>query len=334
MIALQAAVNVAEFDGSVASFVPFPPGTAVTEISAQPANAIEHAITRPKLSRFRAGAQAVLASADGRPIVSHMPRVSLMVARQKRLWGKRSPHLAFTFNFTDLPHGWGYRKTWRPLEDVSRFAVFSAFERELYSEHFKLPKERFERLLWAQNPPQVAARNDFAKLGTYISAVGGEGRDHTTLMRAAAALPHIPFIVVCRPHNPLPEIPSNVTVRTNLDGPTTWRIVKDSAASVVPLRSADTCCGHITIVGSELLGVPVIATRSAATAEYTEDTLLCEPGDHRALAELVEEGFKSSELLRQRFVAAIPSKIRKYDRDAWRRSIAAFLSDPLESLSP
>ena len=44
-----AAVNVAEFDGSVASFVPFPPGMAVTEISAQPGNALERAITRPKI---------------------------------------------------------------------------------------------------------------------------------------------------------------------------------------------------------------------------------------------------------------------------------------------
>lgn len=323
---MQAAVNVAEFDASVASFVSFPPGTAVTEISAQPANAIENAITRPKLSRLRAGAQAVLASADGRPIVSHMPRVSLMVARQKRLWGKRSPHLAFTFNFTDLPRGWGYRKTWQPLDDVSRFVVFSAFERELYSKHFKLPIERFERLLWAQNPPLVASRNDFAMPGTYISAVGGEGRDHTTLMRAAAALPHIPFIVVCRPHNPLPEVPANVTVRTNLDGPVTWRIVQDSAVTVVPLKSAETCCGHITIVGSELLGVPVIATRSAATAEYTENVALCEPGDERALAELLEQSFKSSEILREKCVAAIPSKVAKYDRDAWRKSIAAFLS--------
>lgn len=326
MTAAHAAVNVAEFDGSVASFVPFPPGTAVTEISAQPGNRLERAVTRPKISRFRAGIQAVRAAADGRPIVSHMPRVSLMVAWQKQLYGKPSRHLAFTFNFTDLPRGPGYRAAWSALGNISRFVVFSAFERELYADHFGLPIDRFERLLWAQSPPQVAATNDFAVAGTYISAVGGEGRDHRTLMRAAAVLPHIPFIVVCRPHNPLPDIPPNVTVHTNLDGAKTWRIVKDSALTVVPLRSAETCCGHITIVGADLLGVPVVATRSAATTEYTEDASLVEAGDDRGLAAMLDQTFRSSPALQARALAAIPGKIAKYDREMWRRSVGAFLA--------
>ena len=254
-----------------------------------------------------------------------MPRVSLMVAWQKRLYGTRSPHMAFTFNFTDLPSGTGYRAAWSALHDVSRLVVFSAFERELYADNFGLPAERFERLLWAQDPPAVAATNEFAAAGTYISAVGGEGRDHATLLRAAAALPHIRFIVVCRPHNPLPDIPPNVTVHTNLDGLKTWRIVRDSACTVVPLKSAETCCGHITIVGSDLLGVPVVATRSAATTEYTEDATLCEPGDDKVLAEMLDQTFRSSEALRARALSAVPAKRAKYDRAMWTRSIAAFL---------
>lgn len=322
----SAAVNVAEFDGSVTSFVPFPPGLRVTEISAQPANAIERAVTRPKLSRLRAGAQAVLASSHGEPIVSHMPRVSLMVAWQKRFWGRKSRHLAFTFNFTDLPQGSRYRKAWAPLEDVTRFIVFSAFERELYSAHFGLPIERFERLLWAQTTPVVAPTNAFATPGNYVAAVGGEGRDHVTLMRAAAMLPHIPFLVVCRPHNRLPEIPANVTVHTNLDAPTSWRITQDAACSIVPLKSAETCCGHITIVGSELVGTPVVATRSAATVEYTEDVAQCEPGDAQGLAALIDHAFRSSATLRAETQARIPAKLAKYDRDAWQRSIADFLA--------
>ena len=300
----------------------------VEEISAQPGNALERAITRPKISRIRAGVAAVRASADGRPIISHMPRVSLMVAWQKRLYGKPSRHLAFTFNFTDLPHGPLYRNAWSALHDVSQFTVFSNFECGLYADHFGLPIERFERLLWTQKPPQYADQNDFAAPHSYISAVGGEGRDYATLFNAAAALPHIPFVIVCRPHNPLPDIPGNVTVHTNLDGLKTWRIVKDSACTVVPLKSAETCCGHITIVGAELLGVPIVATRSAATTEYTEDVVLCEPGDPCALAESIQRTYESAQILREQSMLAIPAKIAKYDRKLWQNSIETFLSIP------
>ncbi len=37
---------------------------------------------------------------------------------------------------------------------------------------------------------------------------------------------------------------------------------------LVPLRSRQTCCGHITLVRAKLLGLPIATTHAYATDEY------------------------------------------------------------------
>ena len=68
-------------------------------------------------------------------------------------------------------------------------------------------------------------------------------------------------------------------------------IAVESACLVVPLRDRTTCCGHITIVSGELLGIPVISTISEATREYTEDVVALRPGDVERSAGLIRNHF-------------------------------------------
>lgn len=318
------AVNVAEFSGDVAGFVPFPDGFRVTEISAQPENALERLVTRPKLSRFRAAWQAIRAARGG-PIVSHLPRTTLAVAFAQRALHSRSRHLAFAFNFTALPSGRFAGAAWKALDAVDRFVVFSQFEKRLYAEQLGIPAEKLKFLLWAQEPPTVATDPAPFSKGSYISSVGGEGRDYETLLAAARLLPDVQFVLVTRPYNSAADLPPNVLHFTNLPGDKTWRIVADSMATVVPLLTTETCCGHITIVGSELLGVPVISTHSAATTDYTDDVALCAPGDPAALAALIASHVTEKDALMAAAQARLPAKIARHDRAAWRREIASFV---------
>ena len=46
-----------------------------------------------------------------------------------------------------------------------------------------------------------------------------------------------------------------MTLLTNVPLAMTWRIALDSSCLIVPLKSRTTCCGHITLVAGELLGI-------------------------------------------------------------------------------
>ena len=214
----------------------------------------------------------------GMPIISHLPRMTAAVSTFELLMRTRAPHLAFSFNFTELPEGVARSYLARAFRSVDEFFVFSEYERGLYSDHFSLPRDRLTRLIWTQDVPLAADEPSPFEINSYVSAIGGEGRDYVTLIAAAERLPHIEFVIVARPYNRIPSLPINVRLLQNVPLASTWRIAAESACLVVPLRDRTTCCGHITIVSGELLGLPVISTASEATREYTEDVALCEPG--------------------------------------------------------
>lgn len=82
-------------------------------------------------------------------------------------------------------------------------------------------------------------------------------------------LPHIKMVVVARARSIVDVVfPDNVTVFTDLPLAQTWRIAKDSLGMALPLQSEETACGHITMVGAQLLGIPLVVTRSRGVTDY------------------------------------------------------------------
>ncbi len=70
---------------------------------------------------------------------------------------------------------------------------------------------------------------------------------------------------------------------------------------LVPLKTRETCCGHITLVSTKLLGLPMITTRAYATREYVEGreaVLECEPGDVTAFTALAQRLVDERDVLR------------------------------------
>ena len=317
-------LNVADLSRVGDEFVDLPEGFHRRDFSGLPQNALERLIRRPKLSRYRAAWCAALTAKEG-AIISHLPRMTAAVSNACHSLGRSAPHLAFSFNFTDLPVGSDLERFKRALPHVDRFCVYSEYERELYPEYFGLDVDRFVRVNWTQHIPSVSPISGARASGSYVSAIGGEGRDYAGLIEAAKMLPDIQFVIVARPGNVGPEIPGNVELRYNIPADEAWRIAVDSSVVVVPLKSRFTCCGHITIVSAELLGLPVISTVSEATKEYTADATLCEPGDTVALAGLIENAHRKWENFRADAEKRVPQKQRDYDRSQWTGIVSDFL---------
>jgi len=322
---MKRVTNISDLTSAGAVFVDGPAGTVWSDFSGLPANSLERRVTKPRLSRIRAAFQGVAQSA-GHPIISHLPGMTTAVVEAQAILRNRSPHLAFSFNFTDLPVGFNRLRMTKAFARVVRFCVYSAFERKLYSDYFKIPPERFVQCLWAQRTPVVSSV-PATDIKRYVCAIGGEGRDYATLIEAARKLPDLQFILVVRPHSIQCDVPSNVEVRCNVESSIAWRLAVDSILMVLPLRSEVTCCGQITLVSAEQLGIPIVTSTSHATSEYTEDCILYSPGDPEDLAQKISLTLSRVADLKNEAMARRKEKIQKYRRENWEGIVSDFLSD-------
>lgn len=178
-------------------------------------------------------------------------------------------HLAFSFNYTELPAGAPRRLMARAFRSIERFVVFSKLERGIYADHFDLPLERFDMLHWGAQPPCIAPDAPPLERGDYLCAIGSQGRDYKTLLLAMGRLPRLRLVIVAAPENLVDlEIPANVSVRTNLPFMQAMNILAHSQFMVLPLRGARVPCGHVTMVSAMHSGKAVIATDSSGLDDY------------------------------------------------------------------
>lgn len=276
------------------------------------------------LARYR-GALAAVRAAAARPdavLVSHLPVVTLAVAVVMRTLRVHRPHVAFAFNYTNLPQGLRLARTRKYLADVTEFVVPSRDEIRIYSGLLGLPAERFRFLPWSIGAPEVSATATPPFAGRYLSAIGGEGRDYRTLAEAAALLPDVPVAIVARPHSIEGlSFPPNVRVFTNLPSPETWAIAQHSAAMLVPLRSARTANGHVSIISAQRLGIPLVVTRSAGVADYVDDetALLAEAGNAGDLAAAMRRVLDAPDETARRAARAREKADHDCDTSSWLR---------------
>ena len=260
--------------------------------SARPRNILERLVQRPKISRYRACLQATRALQQAQDIViSHLPRMSHWQSIFMLAARKHQRHLAFSFNFTQLPGTRLRRAMHNSLARIERIAVYSQFERQYYADYFDLPVEKFDHLFWAMNQPDTDEHFSLPA-EAYYCAAGGEGRDYATLLETFRQLPSLNLIIVTRPYAMQGLTPpDNVTVQYNLEPRAFWRVIQGSKALSVPLLNDRTACGHITLVGAMTLGTPIISSFSHGTSDYlvTEHNSIVVPGqDPFALAQAIK----------------------------------------------
>jgi len=246
-----------------------------------------------------------------------------------RLRGIDTPHLAFSFNFTQLPAPAARTRFRRSLASVDQFCTYTGFEADLYAEVFAIPRDRFRPLCWTQEAPVPGAVHPMLlPSGPFVAAVGGEGRDFAMLIAAARALPQVPFVVIARQTPLLMDPPANMTVHFNLPYATCWGIAARAAALLVPLRDADTCCGHITLVSARMLGLPIVTTRSRGTDEYTQDfagTKLVPAGSVEGWVEAIRTVIADPDAARAAAAIDHAEAATLYDRSRWSTYIRDFV---------
>lgn len=299
-------------------------------LSGLPSNAIERNVRGVRLSRYRAALQAAMAVQPGRFVISHLPLMSAAVSQAMAVLRRPAPHLAFAFNFTNRPDGMRLRYMRQALARVDQFTIFSHHERGLYSSLFGIEPERFVPVMWTQDAPPVQAEPGLGGDQPYLCAIGGEGRDFALLMETARRLgPAMKMVVIARPHSMAGvSVPDNVEVLFNIPLARVWRIATDSLGVLVPLTTRETCCGHITLVATKLLGLPMMTTHAYATREYVEGreaVLECEPGDATAFTALAQRLIDEQPAFRAAAQKAMPHELAVHDRRHWADHVDAFI---------
>lgn len=261
--------------------------------SGRPRNVLERLIQRPHIGRYRAAITAARAArnCENAILVSHLPRMAAATNTTRKVFCPQVPMIAFAFNFTDLPQGVMQRSHIAAFKGIEEFIVFSNYEKALYARHLDIPEDRIRFLPWAMDLPKVGEVSPVSDRRPYLCSIGGEGRDYATLIEAMKQHRQVRLVIVARPHSLKGiELPENVQAFTNLPVPQTWRIARDSIGMVLPLLSEKTPCGHITIVGAQQLGIPLVATRSLGTDDYLSDgetARLVPQANSQALAEAI-----------------------------------------------
>jgi len=245
---------------------------------------------RDRLGTFMAALRAVRMGRQADLVVSLGPGVAAAMEIGRRILRVKTPHIAYFLNFTTLPRGLARLRQAQSYRTIDRLVVSSVVEEAIYADHFGIDPARFETVLWGVNRPHFS---DQPVAGApYICAIGGNARDYGLLMAVAAARPHMRFIVVVRPHNLVGlTVPSNVETKTNIPYGDAMAVVKGARIMALPLQSADTPCGHVTIVGAQYLDVPIIATASTGVEDYIRDGetgLLVDVGSAQAMGEAID----------------------------------------------
>lgn len=165
-----------------------------------PQGRIDRFLGRPLLGRVLVGLRLRRAVQRGEIdlMVSHLPYCTSWISLLLMGAQGKAYHLAFGFNFTDLPTGLSRWLMTRSFRRVKRFVVFSNMEKQLYREYFGIPEEKFEQIAWGVAPP-IDEPGPRQIETPYVVSMGGEARDYSTLVETARAMKDTLFVLIVRP---------------------------------------------------------------------------------------------------------------------------------------
>ena len=205
-------------------------------------------------------------------IVSHGPKITCYGATAAQVLNPQLPHLACSFNFTDLPTGITKKAMIAAFRQVSKFLTYSTVERHLYAEYFEIPIGKIDMLHWAVHPPYIDPNSIPIEAGPYICALGSQARDYATLFAAIEKLPNTKLVVVAsRESIGNLRIPSNVRLYLEIPREKALNILQHSQFMIVPLRDSRVPCGHVTIVSGMFYNKAILIANSIGVHDYIKD---------------------------------------------------------------
>ncbi|MGV6858298.1 MAG: hypothetical protein ACWA5X_04930 [bacterium] len=232
-------------------------------------------VKKPFLARYLACLRTVLAAKRQKAdvIVVHGTIIATWVALLAKALRVKTPVLAFAYTIPLWNESSKGRQAFFRLgaKYIDRFLMFSSIETRTYPKVLSVDPARFDMIHWAMTRPDVDTSAKPSVKGRYICAVGGEGRDYSTLIEAMRGLPDIRLAIVARPQNVAGiDIPENVELFTDIPYSHAMNIMVNSEFTVLPLLSSTVPCGHGTLIAGFLLKLPTIVTASKAMEDYGE----------------------------------------------------------------
>jgi glycosyltransferase involved in cell wall biosynthesis len=224
----------------------------------------------------------------------------LLFARVLRALGRRPPVYLVNFYLHGLAN--------HPL--VRRILAFLLTDQVRVLAQTQRDGEYFAAFLEADNICVIPYRQgdpfhdeDYVpQAGPYVFSGGWTNRDFDALLRVAACLPELPFVIVASARSVISErCPANVRVHFDLPQREFHRLLAGSAFVVVPLREDVGSSGQMVLLAGMAAGKAVVAPGVGAIADYIEDGVtgrLYRLGDDDGLLEAIRSLSADRELAR------------------------------------
>ena len=269
-------------------------------------------------------------SSDKAGIITAFPQLALTVGLRKRaaLRQRRTPLVAYNFNLGQLYGGKKQRIAKLALDAVDVFVVHSRRESERYSQWLSLPPERF-RFVPLQ-VPMLACTHGENQEEPFVLAMGSAHRDYRLLLEAMKNL-HYPTKIVAGEHALQGlELPSNVSVYSNLTREQCHELSQRARVNVIPIANNSTASGQVTLIEAMGLGRAVVATACPGTEDYAQsgkNAILVMPGHLQQLSDAIADLWENEDL-RQRLGHSARTHAREHFSDeAAGRYLEVILDD-------
>lgn len=170
----------------------------------------------------------------------------------------------------------------------------------IYRKIFKIPEKQFHLLHDCYGKQQPF--ENIQEEGGYIFCGGINGRDWTTLVKAAYLLPDIRFVVVGPQKNTIGDkMPGNVEYLYNIPFNDFQQLMLKCSMLTLPLDT-EAPAGLIVLFSAGLMRKPLISTNNFTIREYItsgENGYLIDMGDYKALADKIRELNEDSQKRRE-----------------------------------
>jgi glycosyltransferase involved in cell wall biosynthesis len=201
-------------------------------------------------------------------IITAFPQLAVCIGIRKRLSMSPTPIVAGTFNLGQLHDGYKKKLARLALKKIDKFIVHSTAELPSYSQYLQIPKEKFE-FIHLHKP--IMSITEEEELNTpFLLSMGTANRDYKTLFRAVEKL-NYPLTVVT-PRNNLTdiEIPSCVTIKSNLSIQECRELVQKARLNIISIDNEQTGSGQVTIIEAMMYRKAVISTNTIGSRDYID----------------------------------------------------------------
>jgi glycosyltransferase involved in cell wall biosynthesis len=210
---------------------------------------------------------------------------TLLLARLLRIGGQRKRTYLFNLYLHGLSRNPVVKRVLAFLltDDVMLVAQSTAD-----AEYFRqfLDDEHIVRVPYCQGPSRFVPFSE-AELGGYVFSGGWTNRDYDALLRCAARLPQVEFVIVASVHTAITEsAPPNVSLLRDRDSSEFDRLLAKSRIVVIPLRDDVGSSGQMVLLHAMHFGKATVVPRVGAVADYIDEGrtgLFYELGDDDSL---------------------------------------------------